>query len=190
MNQITENPRVKAVAEALGNTLIDIDPTKLATDDMIEFVAAMDAQLFEANRIVQEAMLPMRQASQQAKDALKTRFPKDAREIPHPTFFVKLEQKSERTKYVVDFLNLKDLIPQADYNQVVYPKSISGAISPGLIKQAGIDGAKVEYGVDLRKADAIAKKYGGEVKAIIEQASPRVNLGEPYLVIEPRKGVD
>lgn len=183
---------VMDVASALEiPDISSVDLDELDTDSLVEFAASMDAQLFRANALVQEALLPMRTLSKQAKDKLLASFPEGAKELPHDTFIVRKEQRTEREKRVSDFRLIFDTtsIPSSDFEAMCYVKAINGHIPKELVVMAEDEGCKVEWEVDLRKADAIGRKYGGEIQEAIAKASPRVETGLPYLTIEPREKV-
>ena len=65
--------------------------------------------------------------------------------------------------------NLTDFCRLSEFSKCVYLKVVE------------------EEKADLRACDAVARKYGGDVAKIVAEGSPKVEIGSPRLVIEPRK---
>ena len=69
----------------------------------------------------------------------------------------------------IDILKgIRGLVPDEDYHKALYEKTIT------------------EEKADARKLQALAKKYGGKVKEIVDAGLPRVQVGLPKIIVRPR----
>lgn len=109
--------------------------------------------------------------------------------LPHDSLDVRIEQTSKRDKRLDVLAQLAGLVPADQLADAYFAKSVSHAarLSTETLAACAREGAEVVMDADLRKLDTLARKYGGDVAAIVAAGSPRVEVGAPKLTIEPRE---
>jgi hypothetical protein len=148
-------------------TAIDID--RLDDHDLVTFAKAIAAQRELARAKFVELCAPVDAAIAHAESLIKSRIVANGgTALAHDTFIVRLEQRTVRDKRIDVLRRLEGLLPDDEYAAAIYEE------------------VKREWKADLRKLDLAARKYGGEIAAIVAEGAPRVDVGVPQLIIEPR----
>lgn len=182
--------QLAAIAEALGLPDVSgISVRLLDGQDKATFAKALDEQIARVNEIVRLALAPVIAMRDEAKAAILHEIAlAGGSMLPHDTFDVVANQKYERRKDIDKLRALEGKVPDDVLGEAVFVKAIEGTIAPEMVALAEqTPGAKVKWDADLRKCDVIARKYGGEIAQIIADASPKVEVGAPYLTITPRE---
>jgi hypothetical protein len=181
--------RLSALLQALD--LPDVtamaDVEKLDNSSQVEFVFMMEQALLRANAMFRDACLPAVEAVAQARARLMAAIPEGAKALPHATFDVRLEQKMEPQKRIDVLRQLKDLLPDDLYAEAVYIKAVDVThADPKAIDAVIAAGGKETWDANLTKLNKHARDFGGKIAEVIAVGSPRVGVGAPRLVIEPR----
>lgn len=173
-----EQTRLPALTPAEHGTLNDafklpdvsaVAVENLDSEDLVHFVVALGSQLDSAKAKFEAICAPITDAIAQARAMLFAEIEKrGGTALPHDTFDVHVEQTTKRDKRIDVLRGLQGLLPDDEFNAAVYEE------------------VKREWKADLRKLDVAARKYGGEIAKIVEDGSPRVDVGIKVLVIEPK----
>jgi hypothetical protein len=185
----TTHAKVSALLSALD--LPDVtdmaEVKKLDNDSRVEFVFMMEQALLRANALFREACSPAVEAVANARGHLVAAIPANAKALPHPMFDVRLEQKKEPEKRIDVLRRLEGLLPDDLYNEAVFIKGVDvSQADPKAVDAVIKAGGKPTWDANLTKLNKHARDFGGDIAAIIEEGSPRVEVGAPRLVIEPR----
>jgi hypothetical protein len=163
-------------------------PEDMSPEDCATLIMAIREQLANANRNYAEMCAPiyelLKAAGARVEGAI---IDAGGSMLPHDTFDVVLDQRTQREKRIDILRQLAGKLPDDLFAQSVYVHSIEGKIAPEVAKAAVDSGATLLWGADLRKLDTYARKFGGEIAEIIERGSPRVEVGAPVLKITPRE---
>lgn len=108
--------------------------------------------------------------------------------LAHDTFDVRVEQATRREKRIDVLRQLEGVLPDDLYRKAVFIDTISVEHAD----QDGIDavlaaGGAPKWTANLVTLDKYARDFGGRVAEIVEEGSPRVEIGGSKLIIEPRK---
>ena len=147
-----------------------IDIAKLSPNEAATVAYALDVQVKKVFERLNELAVPARakiaEAQSKVFEAIKE---SGGNALPDEHLRIELKQKTERQKRIDILRELFGKVPGTE---------LKGAI---FLMQP-----PPEWRADLRKLDPLAKKYGGEVREIIERGSPTVEIGAPVLVIEEK----
>lgn len=185
--------QLAAMAEALGiPDMTGIDSDKLDVEDKATLAHYLEQQIAKVSTIVDLLLAPSREMLGRTRNQIIGAIPEGASALPHPTFDVKITQRVDRMRDVAMLRDpvrgIVNKVPDDLFQKAVYIKSASlKTADPGLIEQILEAGVPVEWDVDLRQLDKFARQYGGEIGAIIKDATRPVAEGAPVLTIAPRE---
>lgn len=167
-----------------------IDFDALSPQTKVEIRKSYETQLASAMAIIAELTRPVRETIARCDADILRAIPAGATMLPQENFDVKKNIRYERTR---DVATLRaDLpgteLPAEELVKIVFPKTVDArSIDPDALDALMQLGAKVEWECDLRKADVAARTYGGEIAAIIEKATKKVEVGTPFLTITAKE---
>lgn len=183
--------KIAAIAEAAelpdvsGMQKIDsIDPSNL-----VSLVVALEAQLDAATEAFEAACAPIMAAVAEARKLVKGAIiDNGGKALAHDTFDVVLETTTRPDKRIDVLRHLEGVLPDDLYRQAVYIKSLEVSHADAKAVETAIEGgAKPTWDANLTKLNKYARDFGGEIARIVEEGSPRVEVGEAKLVIRPRE---
>jgi hypothetical protein len=162
--------RVTALREAFGLADVsEIDVARLDAQDCATLAFGLDEEHRRAAALFAALCKPLLDLKAAAREKVAASIPVDGKALPHPSLIVELRQDTERDKYIDELRRLEGKVPDDELRKALY-----------------LDQPAPQWKADLRQLDKIAREYGGEIKSIIEHATPRKPKGNPVLVIEAR----
>ncbi len=153
----------------LPNELPDV--TAMTPVQAAEYAYDLESRILAAQKAFDAMLGPIVNAAQEARAKVKEAIvAAGGKALPSESWDITLVTTKERAKYVSVLRQLETLIPEAEYKQAVYLWQPEPA-----------------WKADLRKLDALAKKYGGKIADIVREGSPAIESGSGRLVIEPKQ---
>jgi len=184
-NQIATLLSVLNIPDVSGLDLSGASP-----QEKVEIREAFRAQLAQADKIIAALKRPVTDLVTQCESDILKAIPAGATMLPHETFTVTRVQGTDRKRDVASLRTElpKTAIPKDEMDRIVFIKTVNTKmVDPEEVQKLLVFGAKAEWDVDLVKADAAKKKYGGEIADAIDTATAKVDKGSPYLVITPKE---
>jgi hypothetical protein len=167
-----------------------MDISAIEPDSLVDFVAYNEERLLAAATAFAEVTRPIREALEYARKRIEGAIiDAGGKALPHDTFDVRLEQKTEPQKRIDVLRRLKGVLPDDLYHEAVFIKSLDVAAVPPNVIDDLVEhcGAKPTWDANLTKLNKHARDFGGTIAEIIEEGSPRLAVGSPRLTIKARE---
>jgi hypothetical protein len=160
-----------ALREALGLADVsDIDVALLDPQDCATLAFRLDEEHRRVAALFAVLCKPLLDLKAAARAKVAAAIPADGKALPHSSLVVRLEQATERDRYIDQLRRLEGMVPDEELRKALY-----------------LDQPQPVWKANLQQLDKIAREYGGEIAEIIEKATPSKPKGSPTLVIEARE---
>ncbi|MHB8703712.1 MAG: hypothetical protein ACYC8W_06145 [Candidatus Tyrphobacter sp.] len=163
--------RLAALLDAFGlEDYSGVDVDAMSPQGAATFAYTLDVEHRRAAVLFSMLCKPLLDAKSAARAKVAAAIPEDGKALPHSTLVIRLEQATERDKYVDQLRRLEGIVPDQELRKALF-----------------LDQPEPQWKVNLVQLDKIAREYGGEIAEIIEKATPRKPKGTPTLIIEARE---
>jgi hypothetical protein len=168
----------------------DYDIAQIPEEGLMEIMADVEAHKERAIAMFAVLTAEVKAWLSQATAKVEAVIPAGATSYPHPNpdVIVTVTQKMDRERRFDVLQRLEGKVNAEELGRAIYYGSVNvKAVDPKMVDAILAAGGTGDLECNLVKLDALAKKYQGDIAAIITEATPRTATGPRSVKIEKRK---